>query len=139
MNIMDNELSPLATDLIANGLFSTCTFQELWDRQQNSRYGQSIQQLGLSGCGYICLRHSIEMTTEVREDFITLLKGSNNKVFRTHLDQSRDPSRLQVTTTAGNTLEELTRINNALENEVSKPYNNLQFLIQFNLVKILLP
>jgi hypothetical protein len=126
MDNMDNELSPLTTNLVENGLFSTCTFQQLWDKQRCSKIGNSFQQLGLIGCGYICLRHSVEMTPEVREDFITLLKGSNNKVFRTHKENSRDPSRLQVTTTAGNTLEELTRINNALENEVSK-----QALLQF--------
>jgi hypothetical protein len=116
---MDNELSPLAIDLIDSGQFTNCTFQQLWDKQHFSNRNNKIQQLGLDGCGYICLRHSVEMTTEVREDFVTLLQGSNNKVFRTHNDLSRDPSRLQVTTTAGNTLEELRKINNALTDEVN--------------------
>jgi len=116
---MANDLSPLAIDLIENGHFTNCTFQQLWDKQRNSRWGESFQQLGLDGSGYICLRHSVDMTTEVREDFVTLLQGSNNKVFKTPNDQSRDPSRLQVTTTAGNTLDELKKINNALTDEVN--------------------
>ena len=76
--------------------YEELSFQVLLNKQSISKYGKTIQQLGQKGYGYLCLRHKVELTEEVRQDFICLLQTADVKVFRTAWanDEFVDPTRL---------------------------------------------
>ena len=87
------------------------TFHSLLEKQRHSRRGATISQLGVDGVGYVCLRNNVDFDLNLKQTFETSLKKSNMKLFRTEHADSEDTRRLQLVTTYGNALEELTIIN----------------------------
>lgn len=86
-------------------------FDTLLEKQQHSRRGATKVQLEEEGVGYVCLKNIVQYDSEIKRTLETSLKKSNMKLFRTEHSNSEDASRLQLVTTYGNALDELTLIN----------------------------
>ena len=112
--------SPLFEQFKSSGNYEKVKFEELIQRQNRSTLKSSISQLGVKGgLGYICLRHSVILTPQVKKDYTTLLKRSLTKVFRTEDDESEDPSRKQLLTTCNHVFKNLEDVNQ-ITNSYSK-------------------
>ena len=87
------------------------SFETFYLRQRNSTRKDRLSQLGNNGFGFICLRHSINIPGDLKNDIELLLRKSDIKVFRNEELGDQDPDRLQLLTTFGNTYNDLEKVN----------------------------
>ena len=108
-------LSSVQTTIRNTNDYVNVTFESLLQRQQLSRRGASLHQLGVQGVGYICLRKSFVFDVELKQTLDTSLRKSDAKVFRTEHIDSKDATRVQVVTTYGNAFKELQAVNRKIK------------------------